>query len=367
MSVHTETPDADERAGNPRVSAVELVRSVEDLAGQVLRPAMLDTDRGSVPASHVNLLRQVGALNHTASKRFGGAGLGKGDERLIHEYLAGACLNTWLVWAQHSGLAARVEAALDGAEPSHPLISGLLRGKLLAGAALSDVRRYPNRYIAAEKSDGGWRFSGTVSWVSGWGLNSALLTAAVDPQRGQVVLALVPVDTQLVATPLELAALGGSRTVRVELKNAWVEDALVLAVEPLESWRAKDHQTAIDAKPHLFGLATAVLAELGREPHALAQETAEAWTARITGLRQDAYALADADGDVEERLAVRVETGEALTAITRALWVARAGRSLEHGDTAQYYLRSAHFLLVQAQTDAVRAAQLTALTQRARN
>ncbi len=367
MSVHTQTPGTDERAENPRVSAVELVRSVEELAGQVLRPAMLDTDRSSVPASHIRLLRQAGALNHTASKRFGGAGLGKDEERLIHEYLAGACLNTWLVWAQHSGLAARVEAALDGAKPGHPLIGGLLRGELLAGAALRDVRRYPGRYIAAERSDGGWRFNGTVSWVSGWGLNSALLTAAVDPHRAQVVLALVPVDTQVVGTPLELAALGGSRTVRVELRNAWVEDALVLAVEPLESWRAKDHQTAIDAKPHLFGLATAVLSELRREPHSLAREAAEAWTARITGLRQNAYALADAGGDVGKRLAVRVETGEALTAITRALWVARAGRSLEHSDTAQYYLRSAHFLLVQAQTEAVRAAQLAALTQRALN
>lgn len=361
MSDNTQTRGTDERPVHP------LVRAVEDLAGQVLRPAMLDTDRSSVPASHIHQLRQRGVLNHTASERFGGARLHKHEERIVHERLSGACLNTWLVWAQHSGLAARVEASLDGAEPGHPLISGLLRGELLAGAALSDVRRYPGRYIAAERSDGGWRFSGTVSWVSGWGLNSALLTAAVDPDRAQVILALVPVDTQLVATPLELAALGGSRTVRVELKNAWVEDALVLAVEPLESWRAKDHQTAVDAKPHLFGLATAVLAELRSEPHELARLAGKAWAPRIDALRQRAYSLADADGDVEERLAVRVETGEALTAITRALWVARAGRSLEHVDTAQYYLRSAHFLLVQAQTDAVRAAQLTALSQRARN
>ncbi len=342
-----------------------LVAAVARLAESRLRPALLRTDRDGVTAEVIEGLRDAGALNHLASAKFGGAGLGKPAERRVHETIASACLNTWLVWAQHSSLATRVEAALQGADPRHKLIDALLRGQILAGAALSDVRRYPHRYISAARTDGGWRFKGTISWVSGWGLNQVLLTAAVDPATGQVVLALVPVGEDLTATPLHLAALGGSHTMRVELRDVFVDDSLVLSVEPLEEWQAKDNQTAVDAKPHLFGLSTAVLAELRAERHPLAREAAEHWAQRLAELRSRAYSLADAADSADhfqERLDVRVETGEAVSALSRALLVARAGRSLERGDTAQYYLRSAHFLLVQAQTDQVRAAQLATLT-----
>ncbi|PTT70774.1 acyl-CoA dehydrogenase, partial [Arthrobacter sp. HMWF013] len=239
---------------------------------------MLLTDSERVPAGIISMLRAAGALNHLASPTYDGAGLAKAEDRRLHEHLAGACLNTWLVWAQHASTTARVEAALQGRAPEHDLIDGLLRGRVFAGAGLSDVRRYPDRFIAAERTNGGWRFHGRVSWVSGWGLNDVLLIAGVDPRQEQVVLALVPISDRFKATPLDLSALAGSRTARVVLDGAFVEDSLVLSVDPLALWRAKDNQAAVDAKPHLFGLAAAVLEELRADPHALARDAAEAWT-----------------------------------------------------------------------------------------
>ena len=140
----------------------------------------------------------------------------------------------------------------------------------------------------------------------------------------------------------------------------------MLAEQPIADWRAADRDVAVDAKPQLFGLASVVIDELFAEPSALAHDAAAYWSAHIASLRTRAYALADdehADERFEERMDVRVQTGEALTALTRALLVARAGRSLLRADTAQLHLRSAHFLLVQAQTDAVRAAQLQRLAR----
>lgn len=359
------TPAATESAGAvDQANTHPLVAQVATLARTTLKSRMLLTDSQGVPAGIIRLLRDAGALNHLASPRYSGAALGKAEDRRLHELLAGSCLNTWLVWAQHASIAARVEAALQGEAPGHELIDGLLRGRIFAGAGLSDVRRYPGRFIAAERAAGGWRFHGTVSWVSGWGLNEVLLIAGVDPRQEQVVLALVPISDRFKATPLALAALAGSRTARVDLDGAFVEDALVLSVDPLPVWRARDDQTAVDAKPHLFGLAAAVLEELRDDPHTLAREAAEAWTPKVADLRTRAYALADAPDAADhydERLRIRVQAGEALDTISRALFVARAGRSLQGNDSAQYYLRSAHFLLVQAQTDAVRAAQLAAL------
>jgi hypothetical protein len=90
----------------------------------------------------------------------------------------------------------------------------------------------------------------------------------------------------------------------------------------------------------------------------------------VARIRKTAYALSDeaaaAGGgpyQLGERLATKVASGEALATLTRALVVARAGRGLSDGDTAQLHARSALFVLVQGQSADVRRAQLTHLAR----
>ncbi len=121
-------------------------------------------------------------------------------------------------------------------------------------------------------------------------------------------------------------------------------------------------------KPHVFGLARAILDELSRAQEPRARDLAPVFRDEIAALRERAYSLADDPsraGLVPERLALRAEVGETVTTLARALVIARSGRGMVRGDTAQFFLRSAHFVLVQAQTGAVRAAQLDALARRA--
>jgi alkylation response protein AidB-like acyl-CoA dehydrogenase len=341
-----------------------LTARVREFAGRVLRPAALHTDRTAVPAAFLDELRALGALNHLAPVEFGGAGLSRGDDRDLHEVLSAACLNTWLVWAQHASLVGRLVAA--GA-PASDLAERVLRGRILLGAGVSDVRRYPDRYIRAVRTDGAWHFDGTVSWVSGWGLNEALVVTAVEPP-GTVVTALLPIGDGMRATPLDLAAVAGSRTARVVLDAVRVPDEHVLATQTHAAWAHADHAAGSDARPHLFGFASTVLDELETSADPLAQAVATAWAPRIARMRAEAYGLADeavaAGGGphrLTERLAVKIAVGDALTALTRALLVARAGRGLSLGDTAQMYARQALFLHVQAQSPMTREAQLTAL------
>ncbi|MBP1078431.1 alkylation response protein AidB-like acyl-CoA dehydrogenase [Microbacterium terrae] len=353
--------DADAADAHPLVAAAAAY------AAERLRPAALTTDAVGVTAEQIDDLADLGLLNHLAGERYGGAALGRAEDRRIHEHVSSACLNTWLVWAQHAPLARRVESALVDPPPPGGVIDALLRGRILAGAGLSDVRRYPQRYVAARSVGEGWRLTGTVSWVSGWGLNQAMLVAGVDAERERVVLALVPIDDRFTAQPIALTAVAGSRTARVRLEEVVVPSDLVLDVQPLERWRRADRESAVDAKPHLFGFAAHVLAELAQEPAQAARDVVAAWTPRVRDLRARAYALADAE-DAEarfaERLEVRIASGEALTTLARALLIVRAGRGLEREDSAQYCVRSAHFLLVQAQTESVRAAWLERLQGR---
>lgn len=346
-----------------------VVARVRRYADDVLRPDALRTERDGVTAARIDELRSLGLLHHLAPASHGGLALDRATDRRLHEVVAGACFTTWLVWAQHAPLVGRLTERLTRGEPLPALAERILRGEILLGAGISDVRRFPDHHIAATRVPGGWTFSGTISWVSGWGLSSALTVAAVEPGTRTVVTALVGVgpDTR-VATPLRLASVAGSRTERVLLDDVHVPDAHVLSTRSLEQTRVDDLAVASDARPHHFGLAATALGELDRSPHPLARQVAEAWRPRVAQIRERAYALADeaaqAGGGphrLDERLATKVASGEALATLTRALVVARSGRGLADDDTAQLHARSALFVLVQGQSADVRQAQLTHL------
>lgn len=339
-------------------------------ADSVLRPAALRTDRHGVTDVGVSDLAGLGLLNHAAPAEFGGAAIGRAGDRRLHEILAGSCFNTWLVWAQHAPMVGRL--ALEhhnGAELSN-LSRDVLAGRVLLGAAISDVRRFPHSYIAATRTGLGWTFSGTISWVSGWGLNTVLAVAAVEASTQTVVTAFVPIGGRVRATHLELGAVGGSRTERVTLDDVFVPSSDVILVQSLIDWRKEDLGTAGDTRPQYFGLAATVLEELDEADRPGARRVASAWRPRIDALRADAYGLADeatAAADerhrISERVATKVATGEALGTITRALVVARSGRGISLDDTAQLHARSALFLLVQGQSADVRDAQLASLAR----
>jgi hypothetical protein len=346
------------------------VARVKNYGDTVLRPTALETDRRSVDSGRIAEFGELGLLNYLAPVEFGGAAISRDADRRLHEIIAGGCFNTWLVWAQHAPLAGRLADVLKTGGVLPEIGYDVLRGRLLLGAGVSDVRRFPDRYIAATRAPGGWTFSGTISWVSGWGLNAVLTVSAVDSSTHTVVTALVPVGDRTRSTRLDLSAMSGSRTERVTLADVFVPDENVISTESLSNWRTNDLGTASDARPHHFGLAQTVLDELDTVEHPTARQVAELWRPRVGQLRSDAYSLADAakaDGDgrhrINERLAVKVATGEALATLTRTLVIARAGHGIDSGDTAQLHARSAMFVLVQGQTSEVRDAQLSHLAR----
>ncbi|WOC11445.1 acyl-CoA dehydrogenase family protein [Gordonia sp. MP11Mi] len=346
------------------------VARVRRYADTVLAPSALDTDLNGVSAERVAELADLGLLNHLAPVQFDGAALGRVADRRVHEILSGSCLNTWLVWAQHAPIVGRLAATGSAGNRRSELADEILSGRILLGAGLSDVRGYPDRYVTAHRVASGWRLAGTISWVSGWGLNSALTVAAVDPATERVVTAIVPVGESTRGAPLDLWALGGSRTARVRVDDVFVPDENVLDVEPLHAWDVADRAAAGDARAHHFGVAAAILGELAADRSARAADVARVWRPRVAELRRTAYMLAD-EADVvgdkshrhDERLATKVATTEALGTLSRALVVARAGRALAADNTAQLHARNALFVLVQGQRADIRDAQLVHLAR----
>jgi alkylation response protein AidB-like acyl-CoA dehydrogenase len=356
-----------------RVDAADrdpVVAAVGRFARDVLVPAALTNDDDGVPACLVDSLRDLGALNYNAPPAHGGAGPNRTIDRRLHEHLAYGCLNTWLIWAQHAPIVGRITRDLSRGHDIGPLARRVLSGEVLAGAGISDVRRFPDGHLTAEAVPDGWVFRGTVSWVSGWGLNRVLLLAAVEETTSRVVTALVPVSDRTVPSPLRLKAVSGSHTVRLRVDGVAVPTSEVLSVEPLSAWHAADRVETSDARPHVFGLAARVLDELRAE--ASAAELVERWAPQVTEIRRRAYALAEEarageqlEHRIDERLGLKAAAADALVGLSEALLITRAGRGLAADDTAQLHARSALFLLVQGQTRSVRDVQLRRLADRA--
>lgn len=345
---------------NPTTGS-EIIAALRDYAENVLRPQALRVDIEGMAAETLRELDSLGALNHMAPPRFGGAGLGAVAEREIQEILAGACLNTWLIWVQHAGVVLRFTEQLAAGTITADVAAPVLRGQVLTGAALSDVRHYPNRYVAAKRVDGGWLLNGTVSWFTGWGVFETVLIAAVCPDTEQVITSLVPLGNGFTAEPMPLASMGGSRTAKLRLSDVFVPDRMVTETEDFSVWAERDGRVANDAKASTFGLADAVIAELRAEPTPAARQVADVWAPIMDSIRALAYEHETPRDDAEgsnERLQRRARAAAGLLNLTQALLTSRAGRGMVPTDTAMLHVRSALFLQIQGQTPQVRAAQL---------
>lgn len=231
--------------------------------------------------------------------------------------------------------------------------------------AFAHLRRRPCP-VTATRTAGGWRFDGAVDWTTGWGVVDLLLLGGATDD-GRFVFALLPARDVpgLVATPLALAAMGGTRTVRLDLDGVQASDDDVTLVADAAAWREADRLKTANAGPHTFGLlreAVHRLASVGeRRDDAGAQAAAERLGSAAEELRARAYALLDdvAPGErVQERLQVRAAALDLAVRATSALVAASGGSAMALSAAPQRLAREALFHLVQAQTPPVRAALL---------
>ena len=367
-------------APDPAVAAHPAVRAVRRIARDVLAPhapAADDPARGVDPA-HLALLGEAGQLAVTVPAEEGGLG---GDVRVgieTVELLSGACGATWFVVTQHQmpQAVARGTLGLGDRWTAGPAVerhrAGLSSGRTRAGIAVAHLRRPGPPAVRAEPDGAGWRLSGTSDWCTGWGLIDVVMIAGTAPDD-RVVLALVPAQDApglRSGAPLRLSVMGGTRTVPLTMDGFEVPPDDVLAVVDGPAWRAADDARTANAMPAAVGLLRRVvvaLAALGEErdrPEAV--HTALHLGSHGAALRARAHGLL-LDVPAGERTAERTTLRGELAALTvraaHALIAARSGSALLADSPEQRWAREAAFHLVQAQTAAVRAAQLTAFAR----
>ena len=343
---------------------MDILASARRLGAELLRPQAEQVDVAGVPRSHIDALAAAGLLGVVAPATVGGADLDPPTLRAVAEELAAADSSTWFVWTQHH-TPVRTLARSPASAARERWLPDLATGRALAGVAYTHLRRPGPPALEAERAGDGWRVTGEIAWLTSWGLADVFCIGAQADDRVVWLFDDLRRDDHVRVTPLPLAAMTGTATVRARLDALPVPAEHVAVVEPLGDWRAADAARTVDASPAVFGLVRETVDRLSllaeqRRDHGAARLAATAG-AELEPLRAAAYALADADDGAErtdERLALRAQAHALACRVTAGLVAAGGGRSMALDAPAQRLARTALFLLVQGQTAAVRAATL---------
>ncbi|MFI6743407.1 acyl-CoA dehydrogenase family protein [Nonomuraea sp. NPDC050451] len=349
-------PPAEEYRENPFIAAITRV------ADQVLIPNAQLVDRGTIPPSHLTALAEIGAFGLSGPKAFGGADVPSAVMREFMEILAGACASTWLTAGQHFP-AMRMVAQSPNDALKRRLLGKMCSGSVIAGAAVSHLRRSGPPALVAVPEKQGWRITGKTDWYSGWGLNHILVTGA-HTRESRVVFLVMNAEEQdclRASADLPLAAMGGTRTVSLRLDGVFVEEANVVEVVDMDAWHRPDALRLINASPAVFGIGRAILAALrdrgveSEQPRV--RETANRLAGQLEHIRSRAYHLVDhsrPDDEISEKIKLKNSALWLLNeiALTYLSVCGAAGMTRDH--PAQRWAREAlFFCTVQGSTPRV--------------
>lgn len=316
----------------------------EQIAEDVLFPGALDTDKASVvPVDRLDALAAAGLYGLFGPRDAGGSDADLVTGALVYEALAGGCLTTAFVWAQHhSAVSAvmRAESETLRDEWLKPLCSGFRR----AGVAFAGLRRPGPPILTVRVGAGVWILDGTAPWVTGWGRIDVVHTAARDSD-GNVVWLLVDAlaGPTMQVEPLKLAAVNASATVGVRFVAHEVPACRLTMTESMESWEVRD----------AGGLARNGAFSLGIARRCSTLMATSMFDEEIAACRR---ALDESTS--ETVVDARAWASDLALRSASALVTSGGGRSLLVGEHAQRLAREAMLLLVFGQTPAIRSAQL---------
>ncbi len=327
----------------------EFLAVAGEMAEQVLFPGALATDGSPVvPVERLDALAAAGLYGLFGPRWAGGLDADPLTARLVTEVLAGGCLTTAFVWAQHHGAVVTIadEATVALRDEWLEL---LCRGDRRAGVAFAGLRRPGPPILTASPSKGLWVLRGSAPWVTGWGRIDVVHTAARDPE-GNVIWLLVDAvaSRTLRVEPLELAAVNASSTVSVRFDDHVVPSDRVTLVESFASWVDRD---------------TAGLSRNGSFPLGVARRCAtllgtDLFDGEIVACRRALH-----DSTLETAPAARAWASDLVVRAASALVASGGGKSVLALEHAQRLAREAMFLLVFGQTASIRTAQLARYRQ----
>ncbi len=324
----------------------ELVDRAAQLADNHLFPSALEVDAsGVVPSLQLDLVRDAGFHGLFAPVEFGGLGASPETQWAVHESLSGGCLTTSFVWAQHAGPS---KAAIETTGPMRQRwAEALATGESRGGVAFAHLNRPGTPVLLAEPRAGGWEFSGSAPFVTGWGHIDVVLTAA--RHNDSVVWAMLDAqDCETISSRrLTLAAIDSAVTVELSFDKHPVAEASVISVENFAEWTDRYRKGLRANGSNPLGVAARAAKLLG--------------PSLLDGQLIDARDRINA-ATVEELPAARALLGDLCVRATSALMANVGGSAIFMEQQAQRLARESLFLLVQGQTPEIKEHHMRLLT-----
>ena len=324
-------------------NGAKLLARAQNIADEMLFPEALATDAAPiVPVDRLDALAAAGLYGLFGPTEAGGLGADAATGALVCEALAGGCLTTAFVWAQHHG--AVTTTALAPEALRREWLGPLCTGERRAGVAFAGLRRPGPPLLTAQVCGDGWVLDGSAPWVTGWGRIDVVHTAARDSD-GNVVWLLVDAvaSPTLEVEPLELAAVNASSTVAVRFADHEVPADRLTLVEPFATWVARDNAGLSRNGSFPLGLARRCSRLIGTD----------AFDGEIAACRR---ALEESSSETVAE--VRAWAAALSVRAASALVASGGGRSVLVSEQAQRLAREAMFLLVFGQTSSIKVAQL---------
>ncbi|MGA2527868.1 MAG: acyl-CoA dehydrogenase family protein [Acidimicrobiales bacterium] len=322
----------------------EILARAHRVADEVLFPGALETDSSPVvPCDRLEALAAAGLYGLFGPAESGGLEADPTTGAEVTEVLAGGCLTTAFVWAQHHNA---VFAIANGESEvlKREWLAPLCRGERRAGVAFAGLRRPGPPVLTARLSPEGWILEGKAPWVTGWGRVEVIHTAARDLD-GNVVWLLVDAvsSATLQLERLDLAAVNASATVSIAFCGHVVPVERLSLIEPMEAFIARD---------------AAGLWRNGSFPLGLARRCSVLMDSEIFDSEIAACSKLLRESTPETVIEARSRAAELAVRAASALVAIGGGKSVLRSEHAQRLAREAMFVLVFGQTPTMRTTQL---------
>jgi len=357
---------SNQQLGSAHLSLSDISQFLEERVLPV--SSQIDTE----PAALFSLFEVMGErrlLTPKTPQSRGKAHLSSNDYQRLQTIIATYSGALTFLLAQHQSAASFILASENDALKADYL-SDMGSGQKRVGVGFSHLRRQTPSAIA-QKVSGGYLLSGEIPWVTGAGLFESFIGAAVLP-TGEAVFGLLPFASSQAASgaelsvgsPMTMAGMAATSTVRVQLKDWFLAEEKVLGLRPVGWLSERDKANPLSPMGMILGCATGACRVLTEslQRRQMSCEIAERLLGERTELIEKLENVAALPkSDYTKKIALRGRGVAFMNKCAQAAMVASGGAANAMGHPARRVYGEALVFSVSGQTNESAIASLKAI------
>jgi alkylation response protein AidB-like acyl-CoA dehydrogenase len=331
------------------------------------RAGRLDQDPAALREALAEMGRR-GLLGLRIPRALGGLELAPLDFRRFQEASARASGALAFLESQHQSACGLIARGRNAALSTR-VLPRLASGQDSAAIAFSHLRKTGAPALRAIEERGGYRLSGHLPWVTGWGLFSHCVTAAT-LDDGRVLFAFHPLAESPAlrpSPPLLLAAMSVTQTVAIDVHELFIPDSDAVDLHAA-TWIEENDRIAVALQsPLALGCAGAAIdvlrEEASKKKRPALAAAADRLDRELGACRDEAFQAMEEPIQRDRSLRARSAAIELAGRAAHAAVVGAAGAGNLLGHPAQRVYREALAFSVLALSPSIQEAALLRLTR----